>query len=81
MNCECGKCVRIMCPIFWVWLRSRAESISSKMYMGAGLKRSNANTKDNASNERCPPLSSDSDCFQTPLKATLISRPSTSLMP
>ena len=33
MNCEWGKCVRIMWPMFWVWLRSKAESISSKMYL------------------------------------------------
>mmetsp|Transcript_26720 Transcript_26720/g.61905 ORF Transcript_26720/g.61905 Transcript_26720/m.61905 type:complete len:212 (+) Transcript_26720:390-1025(+) len=81
MNCECGKCVRIMWPMFCVWLRSRAESISSRMYIGAGLKSSNANTKDRASKERCPPLSSVRDCFQTPWKPTLISRPSVASMP
>lgn len=35
INCECGKWVRIMWPMFCVWLRSRAESISSRMYLGA----------------------------------------------
>mmetsp|Transcript_50030 Transcript_50030/g.160048 ORF Transcript_50030/g.160048 Transcript_50030/m.160048 type:complete len:201 (+) Transcript_50030:341-943(+) len=81
MNCEWGKCVRIMWPMFCVWLRSRAESISSRMYMGAGLKSSRAKTSDSASNERWPPLSSERDDFQTPLKATLISRPSVGSMP
>ena len=38
--------------------------------MGAGLKRSSAKTKERASRERCPPLSSVKDCFQTPWKAT-----------
>ena len=31
MNCDCGKCVRIMRPMFCVWLRSSAASTSSKM--------------------------------------------------
>mmetsp|Transcript_33990 Transcript_33990/g.79503 ORF Transcript_33990/g.79503 Transcript_33990/m.79503 type:complete len:329 (+) Transcript_33990:40-1026(+) len=81
MNCECGKCVRIMWPMFWVWLKSKAESISSRMYIGAGLNRRSASTSERARRDRWPPLSSDKDCFQTPLKATLISKPSTSLMP
>mmetsp|Transcript_84460 Transcript_84460/g.247701 ORF Transcript_84460/g.247701 Transcript_84460/m.247701 type:complete len:201 (-) Transcript_84460:2991-3593(-) len=81
MNCECGKCVRIMWPMFCVWLKSKAESISSRMYMGAGLKRSSARTSESARSERCPPLSSESEDFQTPLKATLISRPSVGSMP
>mmetsp|Transcript_75892 Transcript_75892/g.162809 ORF Transcript_75892/g.162809 Transcript_75892/m.162809 type:complete len:212 (-) Transcript_75892:1273-1908(-) len=81
MNCESGKCVRIMWPMFWVWLKSSAESISSRMYMGAGLKRSKANTSDRANNDRWPPLSSVSDCFQAPWKPTLISKPSVSSMP
>mmetsp|Transcript_75703 Transcript_75703/g.180889 ORF Transcript_75703/g.180889 Transcript_75703/m.180889 type:complete len:222 (+) Transcript_75703:260-925(+) len=81
MNCECGKWVRIMWPMFCVWLRSNAESISSRMYMGAGLKSSSASTSDSASSERWPPLSSVKLCFQAPWKATLISRPSVSSMP
>lgn len=31
MNCDWGKCVRIMRPMFWVWLRSSAASTSSRM--------------------------------------------------
>mmetsp|Transcript_52752 Transcript_52752/g.157307 ORF Transcript_52752/g.157307 Transcript_52752/m.157307 type:complete len:201 (-) Transcript_52752:2982-3584(-) len=81
MNCEWGKCVRIMWPMFCVWLKSRAESISSRMYIGAGLKSNNASTKERANRERWPPESSDRDCFHTLLKATLISRPSVGSMP
>eukprot|EP00438_Fugacium_kawagutii_P009040 Skav202975 [mRNA] locus=scaffold2274:481138:483575:+ [translate_table: standard] len=51
------------------------------MYMGAGLKSSRAKTKESAKSERCPPLSSVKDCFQTPWKATLISKPSVSSIP
>uniref|UniRef100_A0A7C9AIN1 Uncharacterized protein n=1 Tax=Opuntia streptacantha TaxID=393608 RepID=A0A7C9AIN1_OPUST len=51
------------------------------MYSGAGLNRSNANIKDNASRDLCPPLSSDNDCFQTPPNATRTSRPSKKLPP
>src|SRR5688572_3921898 len=40
MNWDCGKCVLNMCPMFCVWCGSSAASISSRMYMGAGLKRS-----------------------------------------
>mmetsp|Transcript_2393 Transcript_2393/g.6592 ORF Transcript_2393/g.6592 Transcript_2393/m.6592 type:complete len:212 (+) Transcript_2393:508-1143(+) len=81
MNCELGKCWRIIAPMFCVWLRSSAESISSRMYIGAGLKRSRASTSDRASSDRWPPLSSVRDCFQAPWKATLISRPSVASMP
>mmetsp|Transcript_1380 Transcript_1380/g.3746 ORF Transcript_1380/g.3746 Transcript_1380/m.3746 type:complete len:201 (+) Transcript_1380:428-1030(+) len=81
MNCEWGKCVRIIWPMFCVWLKSNAESISSRMYIGAGLKSNKARTKESASKERCPPLSSDRDCFQTPLNATLISKPSVGSIP
>mmetsp|Transcript_56421 Transcript_56421/g.175011 ORF Transcript_56421/g.175011 Transcript_56421/m.175011 type:complete len:201 (+) Transcript_56421:371-973(+) len=81
MNCEWGKCVRIMWPMFCVWLKSRAESISSRMYIGAGLKSRSASTRERDSRERWPPESSDSEPFQTPLKATLISRPSVGSMP
>ena len=38
--------------------------------MGAGLKRRRARTRESASRERCPPLNSVKDCFQTPWKAT-----------
>ena len=38
--------------------------------MGAGLKRRRARTRESARRERCPPLNSVKDCFQTPWKAT-----------
>lgn len=43
-----------MLPIFSVWLRSSAASISSRMYMGAGLKSSSDRMSDSTSSERCP---------------------------
>eukprot|EP00965_Chrysotila_dentata_P100062 3306585-Pleurochrysis_carterae.AAC.1 len=55
INCDCLKWVRIIWPMFCVWLRSSAASISSRMYTGAGLKRRSASTRDSATKERCPP--------------------------
>lgn len=46
------------------------------MYNGAGLKRSKAKIRESARSDRCPPLSSERDCFQTLPNATLTSRPS-----
>lgn len=43
--------------------------------MGAGLKSSMARMSESANRERCPPLSSVRDCFQTPPNATHTSNP------
>jgi hypothetical protein len=37
-NWLCGKCCRIIAPMFVVWFKSRALSTSSNIYSGAGLK-------------------------------------------
>merc|ERR1719341_1509208 len=63
MNCEC-------------WERSRAESTSSRMYKGAGLKSRRERIRDRATRERCPPESSLNESFHFPPKATLTSSPS-----
>mmetsp|Transcript_69897 Transcript_69897/g.164484 ORF Transcript_69897/g.164484 Transcript_69897/m.164484 type:complete len:203 (-) Transcript_69897:889-1497(-) len=81
MNCECLKCVRSITPMFWVWLRSRAASISSRMYMGAGLNSSSARMRERARSERCPPLSSERDSFQQSANPTLNSSPSRTVPP
>ena len=72
---ECLKWVFSICPIFCVWDKSNAASTSSKIYSGAGLKRRRLNINDSATRDRCPPLNSDKDSFQTSPKATLTSRP------
>jgi len=51
MNWEWEKCVLNICPIFCVLERSRASSISSRMYIGAGLKRRRDRMRDKASKE------------------------------
>mmetsp|Transcript_761 Transcript_761/g.2466 ORF Transcript_761/g.2466 Transcript_761/m.2466 type:complete len:274 (+) Transcript_761:1683-2504(+) len=76
MNCELEKWHLSIVPMFCVWDRSSAASISSRMYMGAGLKRSMANTRERAMSDLCPPLSSDSESFQTAPNPTRISSPS-----
>mmetsp|Transcript_31258 Transcript_31258/g.67136 ORF Transcript_31258/g.67136 Transcript_31258/m.67136 type:complete len:472 (-) Transcript_31258:741-2156(-) len=81
MNCDCWKCVRIICPIFCVWLKSSAASISSRMYTGAGLKRSKDRTSDSATRDRCPPERSTSEGFHMEPKATLITNPSSTGQP
>lgn len=45
------------------------------------MKRRSARIKESASRDRCPPLSSDRDCFQTPPNATRTSRPSKKVPP
>mmetsp|Transcript_22104 Transcript_22104/g.41553 ORF Transcript_22104/g.41553 Transcript_22104/m.41553 type:complete len:243 (+) Transcript_22104:162-890(+) len=76
MNWDWLKCVRSMLPMFWVWLKSRAASTSSRMYMGAGLNSSILRIRLRASRLLCPPLSSVRLSFQTSPNATLTSRPS-----
>mmetsp|Transcript_18205 Transcript_18205/g.58882 ORF Transcript_18205/g.58882 Transcript_18205/m.58882 type:complete len:251 (+) Transcript_18205:18-770(+) len=80
-NCECGKCCLIIRPMFCVWERSRAASTSSRMYRGAGLKRSSARIRERARSDLCPPDSSVRLCFHTPPNATLTSRPSYTSIP
>lgn len=48
INCDWAKCMRNILPMFCVCERSRAASISSRMYMGAGLKRSSDKMSDRA---------------------------------
>ena len=74
-NWDCEKCVLSSRPMFCVCDKSRAASTSSRMYIGAGLNRSMANTNDSASKERWPPESSMSDSFHLPEKATFGWRP------
>jgi hypothetical protein len=62
-------------PIFYVCERSRAESISSRMYRGAGWYLSKARIKLSARRDLYPPLNSVNDSFQSLLKATFNSRP------
>mmetsp|Transcript_8273 Transcript_8273/g.16703 ORF Transcript_8273/g.16703 Transcript_8273/m.16703 type:complete len:220 (-) Transcript_8273:2882-3541(-) len=81
MNWEFLKCVRSMFPMFWVWLKSRAASTSSRMYIGAGLKSNILRMSESARRLLCPPLSSVSDCFQTSPNATLTSNPSQASCP
>lgn len=54
---------------------------SSKMYIGAGRNSSRDKISDRVKRDRCPPLSSDRLCFQTPPNATRTSRPSKKLQP
>ena len=49
------------------------ENEVPRIYMGAGLKSSNAKMSDSASSERCPPDSSDSESFQQSPNPTYIS--------
>ena len=49
--------------------------------MGAGLNSNIDRMRLRASSERCPPLSSVSDSFHTPLNATRTSRPSSTVQP
>mmetsp|Transcript_14713 Transcript_14713/g.50803 ORF Transcript_14713/g.50803 Transcript_14713/m.50803 type:complete len:202 (-) Transcript_14713:661-1266(-) len=81
MNWDALKCARSMLPMFCVWLRSSAASTSSRMYMGAGLKRSMDSTRLSAMSDRWPPLSSESESFQRLPNATLTSRPSSTVSP
>lgn len=77
-TCEFWKCFLIIWPIFCVCEESRAASTSSNNYKGAGLYLSNAKINDKATRDRCPPLNSVNDSFQTSPKATLNSTPSKS---
>lgn len=49
--------------MFWVWLKSKAASISSRIYIGAGLYFNRARIKDKARSDLYPPESSDSPVF------------------
>ena len=51
MNCECLKCALSIWPMFCVWERSRAASTSSRMYNGAGLKRSMERMRESATRD------------------------------
>ena len=51
MNWEWAKWVLSICPMFCVCDRSRAASTSSRMYTGAGLKRSSAKISESATND------------------------------
>lgn len=67
--------------MFWVCERSKAESISSRIYIGAGLKRRRERTRDKDTRERWPPLSSDKLSFQISPKATFTHKPSRKDLP
>lgn len=75
INCDPLNRVRNNWPICCVWLKSRAASISSKMYIGAGLNWRRDMIRERAISERWPPLSSVRLCFQTDPRRTLTSRP------
>lgn len=51
MNCAPLNRVRNRWPMCWVWDRSSAASISSRMYIGAGLNCRRAMINDNAIRE------------------------------
>jgi len=48
------------------------ENVVPRIYMGAGLKSSNAKMSDSANSERCPPDSSDRESFQQSPNPTYI---------
>src|SRR6266702_538545 len=76
MNWAPRKRVRKSVPMCCVCERSSAASISSRMYIGAGLNCSSAMISESAISDRWPPLSSVRLCFHTLPSCTLISSPS-----
>jgi len=67
--------------MFWVWERSRAASISSRMYMGAGLNSNRERMSERARRDLWPPLKSTRLSFQTSPKATFTCKPSITVCP
>jgi len=67
--------------MFCVWERSRAASISSRMYIGAGLNSNRERMSERARRDLWPPLKSTRLSFQTSPKATLTCKPSITACP